>query len=77
LRVGYASLADFVSASDAKLATNFENLARVPAGELDDAKLRKPAEKIADSGAGALDVTRRITEEFARLTAEFDERILE
>lgn len=76
LRVGYASLADFVSADEAKLATSFENLARVPAGELDDAKLRELAEKIADSGAGALDVTRRTTDEFARLAAEFDERIL-
>lgn len=77
LRVGYASLAGFVSASDAKLATSFENLFKVPAGELDDATLRELAEKISDSGAGALDVTRRTTEEFARLTAEFDERILE
>lgn len=77
LRVGYASLADFVSAGDAKLATSFENLAKVSAGELDDATLRSLAEKIADSGAGALDVTRRTTEDFARLTAEFDERLLE
>lgn len=77
LRVGYASLADFVSASDVKLATSFESLAKVPAGQLNDAKLRELAEKVADSGAGALDVTRRTTQEFARLTREFDERILE
>jgi len=77
LRVGYASLADFVSSSDASVATSFENLAKVPAGELDDSKLRELADKITDSGAGALDVTRRTTEEFAQLTAEFDKRILE
>ncbi len=77
LRVGYASLADFVSADDASVATSFENLAKLPAGDLDDARLRELADKIAGSGAGALDVARRTTKDFEQLTAEFDERILE
>jgi hypothetical protein len=77
LRVGYASLADFVSERDANSATTFENLTKAPVGELDDANLRELAGKIAASGAGAAGVTRRTTEEFVRLTAEFDERVRE
>nr|VFK80261.1 MAG: hypothetical protein BECKSD772D_GA0070982_10978 [Candidatus Kentron sp. SD] len=76
LRVGYAYLADFVSAGDASLATSFENLAKVSADELNDTKLCELAEKIADSGECALDITRRTTEKFAQLTTEFDERII-
>jgi hypothetical protein len=75
LRVGYASLADFVAECDADAATTFDNLARVGAADLDDAELRKLAAKIAASGATALDVKRKSTEQFARLTAEFDERV--
>ena len=77
LRVGYASLADFVSERDADAATTFDSLATAGAVELDDTELRQLAGKIAASGAGALDVQRRSTEEFARLTAEFDGRVRE
>ncbi len=77
LRVGYASLADFVSERDAESANTFDSLATAGAGELDHVKLRELAAKIAESGAGALDVKRQSTEEFARLSAEFDERVRE
>jgi hypothetical protein len=77
LRGLYASLADFVSERDANAATTFDNLATAGATELDDAELRELAGKIAASGAGALDVKRASTEEFARLIAEFDERLRE
>lgn len=75
LRVGYASLADFVSERDADAATKFDSLATAGAAELNDAELRELAGKIAASGAGALDVMRGSSKEFARLTAEFDERV--
>lgn len=77
LRVGYASLADFVSEHDADAATTFDSLATAGAAELNDAQLRELAGKIAASDAGALDVKRESTKEFARLTAEFDERVRE
>jgi hypothetical protein len=76
-RVGYASLADFVSEQDAEAATEFDGLATASAAEDDDAKLRVVATKIAESGVGALDVKRQSSDEFARLTAEFDEKIHE
>lgn len=75
LRVGYASLADFVCDRDAKAANTFDNLTSGNAAELDDTKLRELAAKIAESGVGALEVKRQSTDEFARLTAEFDERV--
>lgn len=77
LRVGYASLADFVSERDAEAENTFDSLATAGAAELDGAKLRELAAKIAESGAGALDVKHRSTQEFARLIAEFDERVRE
>jgi len=77
LRVGYASLADFVSEREAEAASTFDNLTAAGAADLDDTKLRELAAKIAESGTGALDVKRQTTEEFARLTAEFDERVRE
>ena len=77
LRVGYASLADFVSESDAKAVIILDDIARNGAQDLDDAELNELARKAAASGASALDVNRRTTEEFARLTAEFDARVRE
>lgn len=77
LRVGYASLADFVPKREADAATTFDNLATISAAELDDTKPRELAGKIATTGADALDIKRRTTEEFARLTAEFNERVCE
>jgi len=77
LRVGYAYLADFVPEHEARAAITFESLAKAPAGELDDARLHELAEKVAASGAGALEVTRRTTAEFARLIGEFDQRVRE
>lgn len=75
LRVGYASLADFVSERDAEAANSFDNLAAAAATQLDDTRLSELAAQIAESGAGAVDVKRHSTDEFARLTAEFDERV--
>jgi hypothetical protein len=75
LRVGYASLADFVSERDASAATTFDNLAQAGAAEFGEANLREIARQMADSGAGAVGVMDQSTEEFARLAAEFDERV--
>lgn len=75
LRVGYASLADFVSERDAEAVNKFDNLTGAAATRLDDARLRELAAQVAESGAGAVEVTSHSTDEFARLTAEFDERV--
>lgn len=75
LRVGYASLADFVSERDADAANTFDSLASAGAADLDDTTFRELVAKIAESGPGALDVTRQSTEEFARLIVEFDDRV--
>ena len=74
LRIGYASLADFVSNEDAKAATSFDNL--LEAGvqpDVDNASFLEIARNMAD--LDTLDVQRRSANEFARLTAEFDDLI--
>ena len=49
LRVGYASLADFASESDAEAAIAFEGLAMTGAGGLDDTELGELARRVASS----------------------------
>lgn len=74
LRVGYASLADFVSPDDAMLANEFDTLVKDAAGEVNEAKRLELAAKFADSG-GAVDAMRHATVEFTRLMSEFDARV--
>jgi hypothetical protein len=96
LKIGYGSLADFVSEGEADAVTAFENVAKAPAAELDDAEFRglpeefkvpagerdeaefrELAEKIAAAGEATSKRLSRYSEEFVRLTAEFDERVRE
>ncbi len=76
LHVGYASLADFVSEHEARAALTFENVLNASPSQLDHTKFDDLLGKIsAAEAAGAFDVTGRNTDEFARLSAEFDQRL--
>ena len=74
LRVGYASLADFVSEESAQVARRSDELVRTGAqADMDDSKVREVARSIANSNP--VDLQRKSTDDFALLAAEFDESL--
>lgn len=74
LRLGYASLADFVPYEEAAAANHLDSLvASASRSDIDRAELIAIAELMATTGAP--NAERRSVEEFARLAAEFEERV--
>jgi hypothetical protein len=76
LKVGYASLADFVTVESAKVSNDFDRLLGAGLRAGSSADLLETARGIAGLGESASSVRRESVEEHMRLAGEFDANVI-